>query len=111
MQIAPQVPSGAQSGHIVVPDIGIPSGRPSSTISTTRTMTAAFSTLMTVPPVRIERAIGASAPDVRIVPCPASDDLWLTDLRSGSATGCRLARRAGTHDCPKCGMELEPAKA
>jgi len=51
--MAPHVPAGLHSGHIEVPDIGIPSGMPSSTTSTTsRTMTATFSTSMTVPPAR-----------------------------------------------------------
>jgi hypothetical protein len=35
-----------------VPGIGIPSGRPSSRINTTRTITPSFSTSMTVPPSR-----------------------------------------------------------
>lgn len=44
MHISPEAPRLLQSGHIDVPDIGIPSGRPSSKTSTTRTMTATFST-------------------------------------------------------------------
>jgi hypothetical protein len=54
--IAPHVPAGLHSGHIEAPDIGIPSGMPISTTSTTgRTMTATLSTSMTVLPARSER--------------------------------------------------------
>jgi hypothetical protein len=48
-------PMALHSGHIDAPDIGIPSGRPSSKSSTTRTMTAIFTTRVTVPPVRRRR--------------------------------------------------------
>jgi RNA polymerase sigma factor (sigma-70 family) len=52
--IAPHVPAGLHSGHIEAPDIGIPSGMPNSTISiTSKTMTATFSTSMTVPPTSL----------------------------------------------------------
>ena len=56
--IAPHVPAGLHSGHIEAPDIGITRGMPSSRTSTTsKTMTATFSTSMTVPPARSERPL------------------------------------------------------
>ena len=59
--IAPHVPAGLHSGHIEAPDIGITRGMPSSTTSTTsKTMTASFSTSMTVPPARSERPLSGN---------------------------------------------------